>query len=814
MTENEIFSNQANNLLLQAEEKTAKMSGNPKTNRIGATLLCLALIAAGLVGNYFKFPIFLNLDFLFGSTFAMLALQFFGLARGIMAAAIIAGYTYILWNHPYAIVIMSAEVAVVGWLMGRRKMGMVLADTLYWLIIGMPLAYFFYNIVMHVPFSGTAIVMIKQAVNGIANALVARLIFTGFSLRLRSSLTSFSEIIYNLLTFFVLFPALVMLAIGSRADFAETDSKIRTTLIQDSQRANRFLETWVENRETAVVNLADMAAARSPEQMQSYLELTRKSDGNFMRIGLLDSEANIAAYFPLVDELGQKNIGKNFADRPFIPKLKQTLKPMLSEVVMGRIGTPKPMITMLAPLVIHGEYGGYITGILSMEQIREYLDKSSHENIMFYTLIDKNGNIIMTSRTDQKVMTQFERGSGSINPLGAGISQWVPVVPLNTTIMERWKNSSYIAESTIGRLAEWKLILEQPVSPFQKKLYDDYTSKLILLFLILLGALVLSELLSRRYIVTLDKLCLITHDLPGRLLIDGKDIAWPESGIMETNYLISNFIEMADSLSGQFRKVQQAQDALKLAYIEVEMRVRERTAELDAINSTLTTEIAKHKLAEEALKAALQEKEVLLREIHHRVKNNMQVISSLLNLQADRVENEQVRQSLVENQQRIIAMSMIHEALYSSQNLSIVDLSAYLKNFVSHLQGVFSDQAGIHITLELNKIELDIDQAVPCGLIINELITNAFRHAFPDGRKGTIQIKVHQVNEKEVVLVVSDNGVGLISGLDIENPSSLGLRLVQGLIEHQLKGRLDVVIEGGTAFTLRWPLPDKKGENT
>ena len=99
-------------------------------------------------------------------------------------------------------------------------------------------------------------------------------------------------------------------------------------------------------------------------------------------------------------------------------------------------------------------------------------------------------------------------------------------------------------------------------------------------------------------------------------------------------------------------------------------------------------------------------------------------------------------------------------------------------------------------------------------MIINELITNAFRHAFPDGRKGTIQIKVHQVKEKEVVLVVSDNGVGLTSGLDLENPSSLGLRLVQGLIEHQLKGRLDVVIEGGTAFTLRWPLPDKKGENT
>ena len=137
-----------------------------------------------------------------------------------------------------------------------------------------------------------------------------------------------------------------------------------------------------------------------------------------------------------------------------------------------------------------------------------------------------------------------------------------------------------------------------------------------------------------------------------------------------------------------------------------------------------------------------------------------------------------------------------------------------MKNLVSHLQGVFSDQAGIHITLELNKIELDIDQAVPCGLIINELVTNAFRHAFPVGSKGTIRIKVYLDNDgREFVLEVSDNGVGLTPELDLENSSSLGLRLVQGLVKHQLKGSLDVGTEGGTAFTLRWPLPDGKGKS-
>ena len=563
MADKETVSNCANNLCRQTAEKVDLMTEPSQVNPVGAFLLGVFLIAVGLVGNYVRFPIFLNIDFLFGSIFAMLALQIFGLGRGITAAAIISGYTYLLWNHPYAIIIMTSEAAVVGWLMGRRKMGMVLADTLYWLIIGMPLVYLFYHIVMHVPFSNTYIVMVKQAVNGITNALVARLIFTGFALRMRASLISYRDIIYNLLAFFVLCPALIILAIGSRADFAETDLRIRSTLMHDSRRAAHLLETWVINRTSAISNLAEMAASISPRQMQPYLELAKKSDVNFLRIGLLDKDATITANFPLIDELGQQAVDKNFADRPYIPMLKQTLKPMLSEVVMGRIGTPRPMIAILAPVVIHGEYGGYVSGVLSLDQPREHLDKSSRDNSTLFTLADKNGNVIMTNRTDQTVMTPFVRGQGTLNHFDAGISQWVPAVPSNTPISERWKKSFYIAETAIGNPEEWKLILEQPVASFQKTLYDDYSGKLTLLFLLLLGALVLSELLTRRSIATLEKLRLTTHDLPGRLSTDGKEIAWPESGIKEINQLINNFREVADSLTAQFSEVRKINETLE-----------------------------------------------------------------------------------------------------------------------------------------------------------------------------------------------------------------------------------------------------------
>ena len=530
------------------------LSVNTETTRHSIPLL-LALIAVGLMGNYLKYPIFLNIDFLFGSIFAMLALQFFGLSRGILAAVIIAGYTYVNWNHPYAIVIMTAEVAIVGLLMRWRKFGMVLADTLYWLIIGMPLVYLFYHVVMHVPLSNTTIVMIKQAMNGISNALIARLIFTGFALWSRSSLTSLSDIVYNLLASFVLFPALIILAISSRSDFNETDRDIRSTLIHGSQHVSGRLETWLLNRKLSIIYLAELAASKSPQEMQPHIEQAKKSDVNYLRIGLADKDAISVAFAPLVDEMGVSSIGVSCADRLYLPILKQTLKPMLSEVSLGKMGIISPRVLMLAPVVVGGQFSGYVTGSLDLSQMQEYFDNSSEQNSRRYTLLDKNDKVILTNRTDQTIMAPFVRGQGTLNHINNGMSQWVPVVSPNTPISERWKQSFYVAESTIGKLAEWKLILEQPVAPFQKTLYDSYTAKLTLLFLILLGSLVLAEILSRRSMLTLEKLRMITSDLPVRLATDSKEIVWPQSGIKETHYLVNNFKEMANSIAEQFVKI-------------------------------------------------------------------------------------------------------------------------------------------------------------------------------------------------------------------------------------------------------------------
>jgi len=203
-------------------------------------------------------------------------------------------------------------------------------------------------------------------------------------------------------------------------------------------------------------------------------------------------------------------------------------------------------------------------------------------------------------------------------------------------------------------------------------------------------------------------------------------------------------------------------------------------------------DITERKRTDESLRASLREKEVLLKEIHHRVKNNLQVISSLLSLQAEYLTDESMLRIMRESQGRVKSMALVHEKLYQSHNLAEIDFGDYVRVLVMQLfrsYGVSHDS--IQMVIAADAVALGVDRAIPCGIIVNELVTNALKYAFPAGRKGKIEVELRSMDPGMIRLVIRDDGVGLPPDLAFHKADSLGLTLVHMLTE-QVQGELTI----------------------
>ncbi|MCZ7402797.1 MAG: PAS domain S-box protein [Candidatus Methanoperedens sp.] len=263
---------------------------------------------------------------------------------------------------------------------------------------------------------------------------------------------------------------------------------------------------------------------------------------------------------------------------------------------------------------------------------------------------------------------------------------------------------------------------------------------------------------------------------------DGTEVPIDDSGapIKDRDGTTMGVVLVFRDITGRKR----AEEALLKAHDELELRVQDRTARL---------------------KESLEEKEILLREVHHRVKNNMQVISGLLMLQEEFSNDENVKGIIKESQNRIDSMALIHEKLYRSESLSRIDFKEYIEELVSGLflsYGITERKVRLKINAE--NISMGIDKAIPCGLIINELISNSLKHAFPLDKNGEIEISLSTYDEDMIELSVRDNGIGIPEGIDFRKTESLGLHIVNILVENQLHGEITMNNDNGTEFRIRF----------
>ncbi|HWQ20758.1 MAG TPA: PAS domain S-box protein [Methanotrichaceae archaeon] len=231
--------------------------------------------------------------------------------------------------------------------------------------------------------------------------------------------------------------------------------------------------------------------------------------------------------------------------------------------------------------------------------------------------------------------------------------------------------------------------------------------------------------------------------------------------------------------------------------------VYDKVGRLVAIEG-IVRDISEWVKADEKIKASLREKDVMLKEIHHRVKNNLQIISSLLSIQSRQIEDHATQEILKESRNRVKSLALVHENLYRSPDLGKIDFSAYIKKLASSLASSYRIKGQIAIKVEADEVYLGIDMAIPCGLILNELITNSIKHAFPDGTAGEMYADFRRNPDGRLVLKVGDNGIGLPADLDLKKSRSMGLMLVSSLVS-QLDGTLKLSSGHGTRFEIEFP---------
>ena len=558
-------------------------------------ILLPLLLAAALAGNWFPFQFLLNFQVVFGSIFAFVALELFGLPAGCIIGAIAAGCTYFLWDQPYSVVVMTVEVVAAGWLHRRRGVDLLIADTIYWIVLGAPLNWVLHGVLAQRTPEIVHMIMAKQAVNGIVNVLAARLIVTGLAfskvtrLPRRVERTRLHELIFITFAAFLLFPPLILIGVNGRAEEARVREDARRHLQGLSRQTHAVLDGWLKDHLNVVrtLTLGVRPSGLKPE-IQKRLDDTRAVDGDFIRMAVMDRNAVAVAYSPRIDARGKPTVGQNTAGSLFVASLRRSMRPGISDVLLAKVGPPVPLVVAGAPIVENGRFAGYAAGALNVEALSGVIRGLMGESSLRATLLDGRGRVIASSRADVGVMGELRwRSTGEVRDTGGGLRQWFPEATPGVSLVERVRRSFHFIEIPMQTAKSWHLVVESPVAPYQRSLNDRYAKTLGLLLAVFGVALIAARIVSRRVAASIRVLGEITAGLPERISRN-EPIAWPKTPVAETKSLVENFRSTADTLSRNFEELRVVNDTL-------ERRVAERTASVQLANEELRREISERR---------------------------------------------------------------------------------------------------------------------------------------------------------------------------------------------------------------------------
>ena len=538
----------------------------------------LLLIGLGILGNYFNWSFFFEIEFLFGTIAVWIALCLYGLSWGAIAAISAASVTFILWKHPYAIIIFTCEYFFVGLLYRRYKQNLALLDGLYWIFIGIPLVIFFYGYLKQSGDTQVQIIMLKQAVNGIFDALVASLILTHtnihklFNRPPALSRLSLQQTFFNSLIAFVFFPTLIFLGINSGQVVATIQAEQQLQLQTVSQQVNAVIQGWYKRHTKATTLLANKALQTfstpeswqgegnpNPSVLKEEADFLRQLMEDFQQLNLVNAEGQL---------LVTSSETLNFS--PFVKAIQKFPKPTQAkaDVLVEKPGSShqstRPPIFIRHPIIRYEQHLGSVWGVINLNRLQALIQESLADSGISATLVDGQNRIIMTTTSNLSPGSLLNRReTGEVVSLDDQTYQWLPASG-NQLFFVRWANSLFVRETPLPNLENWHLVLDLPARPYILSIQQTHIS-LQTLFLIVMGiALVLAAFISRQITQPLVELTRVTTNLPAQLM-ERKQIRWPASPVLELTKLLHNFQSMASTLAEKFQELQAARQGAETA---------------------------------------------------------------------------------------------------------------------------------------------------------------------------------------------------------------------------------------------------------
>jgi signal transduction histidine kinase/ActR/RegA family two-component response regulator len=564
-----------------------------------ANLLLLILIAAGYAGNYLSYPFGFGVDFLFGSIAVLIVVSLYGIWWGTLASLIASSYTIILWQHPYALIIFVWEALFVAWRIRRGTKNLLTSDMIFWISVGIPAVILFYGYILNVGIVTTAIIALKQPVNGIFNALIASLvlnckpIYRWANSSPHKATVFFEQILLNLLVAFVLIPALILMVVNNNTAMKHEQNTLIASLDTSAQNLAIDLRRW---HQFGLESLHFLARTSSESkivvsgQTQHSLDLLVDSLPLFKDVYIINAD------FQVIAEASQP--AKSVSQQLDFSQLELPRKPQIFvlSTLDANSKETKPKILQTLPIILDDRWLGNIIAELNIDFIKQLLATENHSVPLGSTLLDEN-QLLIASTKDELTQRQNEdpsldRRPGEISEVISTYTEqkiyhWLPIIE-GKPLIARWQASFFQEKLIIDEEIPLVLSIEAPAKTLIDYLQSLYIKNLAILLAIALLSILIAKFLSRILVKPIVKLAKLTTDLPYKILAN-ETITLPRSSVIETNALSHNFEVMSRTLDKNIQQIKLTNQELQLAKEKSEVANKAKDQFLANISHELKT---------------------------------------------------------------------------------------------------------------------------------------------------------------------------------------------------------------------------------